>query len=65
MISQKEIQERSVIYKRAIRSLGFQGNHRPRTAEKRKALIDAAVAYLSTFYWEKGDDGVLRVKYIS
>jgi len=65
MISQKEIQERSVIYKREIRRLGFKGDHRPRTPEKRQALIDAAVAFLSTFYWEKGEDGVLRVKYIS
>ena len=62
MISLQTIRERACIYKREIRRLGFQKTHPPRSPEKEEALVEAATAFLSRFYWEKDPDGVMRVK---
>ncbi|MDR2893289.1 MAG: hypothetical protein LBV80_09450 [Deltaproteobacteria bacterium] len=62
MITQQMIEERSRVYNREIRRLGFQKSHSPRSPEKEFALVQSAVAFLRTFYWKKDSDGVLRVK---
>jgi len=62
MISLLTIKERSRVYKREIRRLGFQKTHLPRSPEKEEALVEAAAAFLRKFHWEKDPDGVLRVK---
>jgi hypothetical protein len=62
MISLRTIEERSRVYNREIRRLGFRKTRLPRSPEKEKAWVEAAAAFLSTFYWEKEADGVMRVK---
>jgi len=64
MITKQMIHERSPAIRAKLRELGFKNNHKPRTPEKERAMLRAAIAFLRKFEWVRDEDGVLRKRLV-